>query len=310
MRNRVARGLFLATLTFLLVIGMQPAALAAGGTQLNPPSWALDRIDQRTGLDQKYHYDTDGSGVTVYVIDSGVDAKHPDLQHRVLPGKDFLTNGTDTSDTNGHGTRVAGIIAGHSYGVAKGAQIFPVRVLDKAGGGATDTIIAGLNWVAENAHQPAVAVLGIGGVPNEQLDNAVSGVAAVMPIVVPAGEGGTDSSQVSPARVAAALTVGASDVQDQVASFSNFGSPLDLYAPGVDIPAPIAGTADVATLSGTSMAAAVAAGAVAIYRSAHPDAAPNAVGEAIVRNATPDAIKNVPAGTANRLLCTLSAEKP
>ncbi|MBN9744320.1 MULTISPECIES: S8 family peptidase [Amycolatopsis] len=310
MRNRAARGLFSATLTFLLVAGVQPAALAASGTQDNPPSWALDRIDQRTGLDQKYHYDSDGSGVTVYVIDSGVDAKHPDLQGRVLPGKDFLTTGTDTSDTNGHGTRVAGIVAGHSYGVAKGAQIFPVRVLDKAGGGATDTIIAGLNWVAQNAHQPAVAVLGIGGVPNEQLDNAVKGVAAVMPIVLPAGEGSTDASQTSPARVPEALTVGATDVQDQVAPFSNFGTSLDLYAPGVDIPAPIAGTADVGTLSGTAMAAAVAAGAVTLYRSAHPDAAPNAVGEAIVQDATQNVVKNAPSGTANRLLCTLPAGTP
>jgi len=310
MRNRAARGLFSATLTFLLAAGVPPAAWATSGTQVNPPSWALDRIDQRVGLDQKYHYDADGSGVTVYVIDSGVDAKHPDLQGQVLPGKDFLTTGADTSDANGHGTRVAGIVAGHSYGVAKGAHVFPVRVLDQAGGGATGTIIAGLDWVAKNAHQPAVAVLGIGGVPNEQLDAAVKGVAAVMPIVVPAGEGGTDASQISPARVPEALTVGATDVQDQVAAFSNFGTPLDVYAPGVDIPAPIAGTADVGPLSGTSMAAAVAAGAVALYRSAHPGLAPAAVDEAIVRDATQNVVKNVPSGTANRLLCTLPAGTP
>ncbi|SEP51439.1 S8 family peptidase [Amycolatopsis saalfeldensis] len=297
-------------MAFLLVAGVQTPALAAGGTQANPPSWGLDRIDQRTGLDQKYHYETDASDVTVYVIDSGVDAKHPDLQGRVAPGKDFLTSGADTSDTNGHGTRVAGIIAGSSYGVAKGAQIFPVRVLDKDGGGSTDNIIAGITWVTQNAHQPAVAVLGIGGVPNEKLDNAVTGLAAVMPVAVPAGEGGTDASQISPAHVPTALTVGASDVQDQVASFSNFGQPLELYAPGVDIPAPIAGTSNVGTLSGTSMAAAFVAGAAALYRSAHPEAAPADVATALVQAATPDVLKNVPAGTANRLLCTLPAAKP
>ncbi|QYN16602.1 S8 family peptidase [Amycolatopsis sp. DSM 110486] len=307
MRNRTARGLFSATTVFLLVVVGNSPALAASGTQVNPPSWALDRIDQRTGLDQKYRYESDAADVTVYVIDSGVDAKHPDFQGRVQPGKDFLTTGADTSDTNGHGTRVAGIVAGRSYGVAKAAQIFPVRVLDKDGGGSTDNIIAGINWVAQNAHQPAVAVLGIGGVANEQLDNAVAGLAAVMPTVVPAGEGGEDDSQVSPARVPAALTVAASDVQDQVANFSDFGTPVDLYAPGVDIPAPIAGSSDVGTLSGTSMAAAVVAGAAAVYRSLHPDAAPADVDKALVQAATPDVLKNVPSGTANRLLCTLAA---
>ncbi|HWD05634.1 MAG TPA: S8 family peptidase [Amycolatopsis sp.] len=282
-----------------------PAFAAGGGTQDNPPSWALDRIDQRSGLDQKYRYESDAADVTVYVIDSGVDAKHPDFQGRVQPGKDFLTGGTDTSDTNGHGTRVAGIVAGRSYGVAKAAQIFPVRVLDKDGGGSIDNILAGIDWVTKNAHQPAVAYLGIGGVANDQLDTAVAGLAAVMPVVVPAGEGGEDDSQVSPARVPAALTVAASDVQDQVATFSDFGTPVDLYAPGVDIPAPLAGTSDVGTLSGTSMAAAVATGAAAVYRSLHPDVAPADVDKALVRDATPNVLKNVPSGTANRLLCTV-----
>ncbi|GAA3575252.1 S8 family peptidase [Amycolatopsis ultiminotia] len=295
----------------MLVVGLPSAASAAGGTQSDPPSWALDRIDQRTGLDQAYHYDSAAADVTVYVIDSGVDAKHPDLQGRVVPGKDFLTEGasagSDTSDTNGHGTRVAGIVAGRDYGVAKAAQIFPVRVLDKDGGGSTDAIVAGLNWVAKNAHQPAVAVLGIGGVPNDQLDKAVSDLAAVVPVVVPAGEGGTDAAEISPARVPTALTVGASDVQDQVASFANFGTPIDLYAPGVDIPAPLAGSSDAGTLSGTSMAAAVAAGAAAVYRAGHPDDSPSAVDTALVQAATPNVLKNVPSGTANRLLCTLPA---
>ncbi|MFI5609401.1 S8 family peptidase [Amycolatopsis sp. NPDC051903] len=297
-------------MTILLVATANSPALAAagGGTQDNPPSWALDRIDQRTGLDQKYRYESDASDVTVYVIDSGVDAKHPDFQGRVQPGKDFLTGGADTSDTNGHGTRVAGIVAGRSYGVAKGAQIFPVRVLDKDGGGSTDNILAGLNWVAQNAHQPAVAYLGIGGVANQQLDDAVAALAAVMPVVVPAGEGGEDDSQVSPARVPAALTVAASDVQDQVATFSDFGTPVDLYAPGVDVPAPLAGSSNAGPLSGTSMAAAVAAGAAAVYRSQHPDAAPADVDKALVQAATPNALKNVPSGTANRLLCTLPAQ--
>lgn len=288
----------------VVLAGAAPAR-ADGGVQADPPSWGLDRIDQRGGQDHAYHYATDAAGVSIYVIDSGVDAKHPDFQGRVQPGKDFLTGGTDTSDTNGHGTRVAGIVAGRSYGVAKAAQIFPVRVLDKDGGGSIDNILAGIDWVTKNAHQPAVAYLGIGGVANDQLDTAVAGLAAVMPVVVPAGEGGEDDSQVSPARVPAALTVAASDVQDQVATFSDFGTPVDLYAPGVDIPAPLAGTSDVGTLSGTSMAAAVATGAAAVYRSLHPDVAPADVDKALVRDATPNVLKNVPSGTANRLLCTV-----
>ena len=132
-----------AAVAVAVVLAGQTPAAAAGGVQPDPPSWGLDRIDQRAGLDHAYHYASDASGVTIYVIDSGVDAKHPDFEGRVAPGRDFLNGGSDTSDTNGHGTRLAGIAAGKDYGVAKGAQIVPVRVLDKDGGGATDQIIAG-----------------------------------------------------------------------------------------------------------------------------------------------------------------------
>lgn len=278
-----------------------PAA-AAGGVQPDPPSWGLDRIDQRAGLDHAYHYATDASGVTIYVIDSGVDAKHPDFQGRVAPGRDFLNGGSDTSDTNGHGTRLAGIAAGQAYGVAKGAQIVPVRVLDKDGGGATDQIIAGIDWVAQNAQQPAVAVLGIGGVPNDRLDAAVKRLAAVVPIAVPAGSETADASGFSPGRVPEALTVAASDNQDHPDKASNFGQDVDLYAPGVDIPAPIAGGTGAGPDSGTSMAAAFAAGVAALYRAQHPEASPAQVDDALVQAATVDALKGVPAGTANRLL--------
>ncbi|WP_290062411.1 S8 family peptidase [Amycolatopsis solani] len=275
---------------------------AAGGVQPDPPSWGLDRIDQRTGLDHAYHYATDASGVTIYVIDSGVDASHPDFQGRVAPGRDFLNGGSDTSDTNGHGTRLAGIAAGKDHGVAKGAQIVPVRVLDKDGGGATEQIIAGIDWVAQNAQQPAVAVLGIGGVPNDQLDAAVKRLAAVVPVAVPAGSETADASGFSPGRVTEALTVGATDTQDHPDKASNFGQDVDLYAPGVDIPGPIAGGTGAGPDSGTSMAAAFAAGVAALYRAQHPEMAPDQVDQALVQAATPDVLKGVPDGTANRLL--------
>lgn len=285
----------------IVFAGQAPAA-AAGGVQQDPPSWGLDRIDQRTGLDHAYRYGDDAAGVTIYVIDSGVDAQHPDFQGRVAPGRDFLGGGTDTTDTNGHGTRLAGIAAGRDYGVAKGAQIVPVRVLDKDGGGATEQIIAGLDWVAQNARQPAVAVLGVGGVPNDQLDAAVKRLATVLPIAVPAGSETADASGFSPGRVTEALTVGAIDDQDHPDKASNFGQDVDLYAPGVAVPSPIAGDTTAGPESGTSVAAAFAAGAAAIYLAQHPGSTPAQVDQALVRAATPDALKGVPEGTANRLL--------
>lgn len=296
---RMRRALALATV--LLLAGAAPA-VAAGGVQAKPPNWGLDRIDAATGLDQVYHYPADASAVTVYVIDTGVDAKHPDFGGRVAPGKDFLDGGSDTTDTNGHGTRLAGIAAGTAYGVAKGAQIVPVRVLDSGGGGATDEIVAGIDWVAQNAQQPAVAVLGIGGVPNDQLDAAVRGLAAVMPVALPAGDQNEDAGGHSPARVTEALTVGSVDVHDKIAGLSNYGQGVDLFAPGVDIPSPVAGGTSAGPYSGTSLAAAFVAGAAALYRAQHPDATPAQVGEALTQGATPDVLTGIPAGTANRLL--------
>jgi subtilisin family serine protease len=285
----------------LVLAGQAPAA-AGGGVQPDPPGWGLDRLDQRSGLDHAYHYASDGSGVTIYVIDSGVDAKHPDFQGRVAPGRDFLNGGTDTADLHGHGTRLAGIAAGKDYGVAKGALIVPVRVLDKDGGGAIDRIIAGIDWVAQNARQPAVAVLGIGGAPNNQLDAAVRRLAEVVPIAVPAGGETADAGGFSPGRVPEALTVAASDAQDRPDKTSNSGQDVDLYAPGADIPGPVAGGTGAGPESGTSMAAAFAAGVAALYRAQHPEAAPDQVNQALVQAATPDVLKDVPGGTANRLL--------
>jgi subtilisin family serine protease len=296
---RMRRGLFAAV---VLVLAGQAPAVAGGGVQADPPSWGLDRIDQRAGLDHAYHYASDASGVTIYVIDSGVDARHPEFQGRVAPGRDFLGGGSDTADTNGHGTRLAGIAAGRDHGVAKGAQIVPVRVLDSGGGGATARIIAGIDWVAQNAQQPAVAVLGIGGAPNDRLDAAVKRLAVVLPVAVPAGGDTADAGGFSPGRVPEVLTVGAADAQDRPDPTSNSGQAVDFYAPGVDVPGPVAGGTGAGPGSGTSTAAAFAAGVAALYLARHPGAAPAQVTAALVRTATPDVVQGVPEGTANRLL--------
>lgn len=288
----------------LLVLVAQPAS--ATEVQQNPPNWGLDRIDQRTGLDQLYNYETDAKDVTVYVIDSGVDAAHPDFGGRVQPGKDFVNGGADTSDTNGHGTYLAGVAASRTYGVAKAAKIVPVRVIDAQGGGATDKIIAGIDWVTQNAQQPAVAVLGIGGAPNDQLDAAVRALAAVVPVALPAGGEATDAGGFSPGRVTEALTVGATDASDQVGPTSNYGEAVDLFAPGVDVPGPNAGGSGTKVLSGTSSAAAHVAGAAALYRALHPAASAADVAKALVDGASVDVLAGVHEGTANRLLYSVS----
>ncbi|GAA4530194.1 S8 family peptidase [Amycolatopsis samaneae] len=290
----------------VLTAAGQVPAIAAGGGQPNPPSWGLDRIDQRSGLDRNYRYATEAENVTVYVIDSGVDAKHPDFGGRVEQGRDFLGDGTgtDTTDGNGHGTRLAGVAAGTTFGVAKKARIVPVRVIDKNGGGETGKIIAGIDWVRQNARQPAVAVLGLGGAPNDQLDDAVRALAGVVPVAVPAGGSGSDASAYSPARVTEALTVAGSDVRDGASPRSNFGSTVDLYAPGVDIPGPIAGGQGAGPITGTSMSAAFVAGAAALYRARHPQATAAQVADGLVAAATKNALGGVPSGTPNLLLFT------
>ncbi|GAA5160375.1 S8 family peptidase [Amycolatopsis dongchuanensis] len=293
-------------LTLAATFSAAAPALADSGRQDNPPSWGLDRIDQRDGAtDHLYRYDTTADQVTVYVIDTGVDATQPEFGGRVQPGQNFVDGNTDTTDRNGDGTRLASILGGSEYGVAKGVRIVPVKVLDDSGNGNLLSIISGIGWVAQNAAQPAVAMLGIGGPGNDQLDTAVKALAGVMPVVVPAGWASADVSTSSPGRVPEVLTVGAMDVNGAVAPKSNFGAGIDLYAPGVDIPSAAPGGP--VTTSGTSMAAAFVAGAAALYRAQHPSATPAEVASAVVANATTGVLTGVPQGTPNRLLYTGSA---
>lgn len=272
-------------------------------TQADPPSWGLDRIDQRDRpLDSSYTYATKGDGVTAYVIDTGVMVDHPTFEGRATSGFDAVDNDDDAADGHGHGTHVAGTIGGAEYGVAKGVSIVGVRVLDDNGSGTTEQVTAGIDWVAQNHSGPSVANMSLGGPVDDVLDAATQGaIDAGVTFAIAAGNSAADASEFSPARVESAITVAASDESDAQANFSNFGSLVDVYAPGVGITSSW-NDGGTNTISGTSMAAPHVAGAAALYLQANPTATPADVAAALTAAATPDKITNPGANTPNRLL--------
>ncbi|OMI41008.1 S8 family peptidase [Streptomyces sparsogenes] len=275
-------------------------------TQDNPPSWGLDRIDQAdTAGDKKYTYpDSAGEGVTAYVIDTGVRISHKDFGGRATSGFDAIDNDDDADDGNGHGTHVAGTIAGTEHGVAKKAKIVAVRVLDDQGSGTTEQVVAGIDWVTENHQGPSVANMSLGGTVDEALDAAVQkAIDSGVTFGVAAGNESADASQGSPARVKDAITVASSTDADEQSDFSNYGDIVDIYAPGSDITSDW-NTGDDATntISGTSMATPHVVGAAAVYLGGHQDATPADVAKALTEGATADKISNPGAGTPNKLL--------
>ncbi len=269
-------------------------------------SWGLDRIDQRTlPLSGSFTAAGAGAGVDVYVVDTGVRSTHADLSGRVAPGHSVLGGGTE--DCHGHGTHVAGIAAGETWGVAGDATIVPVRALDCTGKGAVSNVIAALDWIVtqRTAGRPSVVNLSLGGdTTSDVLDAAVERViSAGVVATVAAGNAGKDACQESPGRVPAALTVSASNSDDGAATFANSGPCVDLYAPGVEITSAW-NTSDTATAthSGTSMAGPYVAGAAAVLLGMDPDATPADVATAILDARTTGVLTGVPAGTPDGLL--------
>jgi subtilisin family serine protease len=280
---------------------------------LPPGGWGLDRIDQvDRPLDSLYQYSSTGKGVNAFIIDTGIRASHQDFAGRVLPGYSAIADANGTNDCNGHGTHVAGTVGGTTWGVAKGVKLIPVRVLDCSGSGAYSGVIAGIDWVANSPLRPAVANLSLGGGASAALDAAIAGaVSKGVNVVVAAGNNNADACNYSPSRAPSAITVGATTSSDTRASYSNYGSCLDIFAPGSSILSAW-NTSDVATntISGTSMASPHVAGVVALVLEAKPTASPSAVTSFLTTSASLNKLSSIGTNSPNRLVYSLAAGTP
>ena len=271
------------------------------------PTWGIDRIDQRNlPLDSNYHTDFDGSGVTAFVIDTGVLNTHNEFGGRASSGYDFVDNDYDATDCNGHGTHVAGTVGGATYGVAKNVNLVGVRVLNCSGSGSNSGVIAGINWVKNNASGPAVANMSLGGGASQATDDAVNAaVAAGVTFVVAAGNDNSSACNYSPARAVNAITVGSTTSNDSRSSFSNFGTCLDIYAPGSSITSAWYNSNSATnTISGTSMAAPHVAGVAALYLDENPNLSPAQVTNLLTTRATSNKVTDAKTGSPKITLFT------
>jgi subtilisin family serine protease len=274
----------------------------------SPATWGLDRIDQRDlPLNNSYTYDTTAPGVHAYIIDTGVLLTHSEFSGRMGNGYDAVTSGGNANDCHGHGTHVAGTVGGTTWGVAKGVTIHPVRVLGCTGSGSNSGVIAGMDWVANNHVKPAVANMSLGGGASQSTDDAVARMHnAGVTVVVAAGNNNASACNYSPARAPLAITTGSTTNTDARSSFSNYGTCLDIFAPGSSITSAwYTNSTATNTISGTSMASPHVAGVAALYLATNPSATPAQVTTAVLNNATPNKVTSPGTGSPNRLLYSL-----
>ncbi len=302
------------------------ATVSINDTLISPPAsqnqatWGVDRIDQRDRpLSGTYQYQYQGSGVYAFILDTGIRPSHAEFKSasgtgsRVVPGSDHIGDGNGTNDCNGHGTHVAGTVGGLTYGVAKDATLVPVRVLDCSGSGSLSGVVAGLDWLSgQSTKRPAVANMSLGSGKSLAVNTAVAGAnASGVTMVVAAGNSSANACNYSPASEPTAITVGSTTSGDVQSSFSNYGSCVDIYAPGSAITSAWY-TNDTATntISGTSMASPHAAGAAVLALAANGSPSPAAVTKFLLDNASPNKLSGLGTGSPNRLLYSMAAGAP